>query len=467
MIAGNQRDALDKLPVELAIRLVLDDVTYSNALPNWFDAIAIDYSGREAAIRQKLRSYLNGANPRPSFTIAVPRKSGKDKTWTIPSINDQIALQACISSFADRLDSEALDRRVYSYRYNRQPDRLALLEDQVAAWTAFQDETKRRCATADCLLQIDLQGAFQSIDRQRFYDFLSTFAAAPVLDVLKCLLDSFAVGSGLPLLNNSIFFLGNAYLSQVDKIIQNHTSQFIRYVDDYRIFGDSEESLETSLRKIAIDLQGAGFTINSQKLRIGNGLEYLDAISKIQYGLRDEGTYVSPAIVRDLMRGPDIASTISTSVNDPDTYLNEGFGRFQLAVVRKYRFNQLIGTVIKPGLPTSSLTDALCNDSKLVGRILDLLKSYSADPTQTWRAVWLLYVAKDFDLAALGAVDKAAATRFQETLQDIASSPARSPVVRLWADAAAGTLVAGDDIAALHDLGYLESGQRHCKGCAP
>ncbi len=466
MIFENQIAALERLPVELAIRLVLDDIAYSNALPNWFDAISIDYSNREAIIRQKLRVYLGGSNPQPSFGVLVPKKSGKKKTWTIPSVNDQITLQACIASFAERLDTESLDDRVFSYRYNRQPDRLALIEDQIAAWTRFQDETKLHCANSDCILQIDLKDAFQSIDRRRFYDFLSNFTIAPVLEVLKRLLDSFALESGLPLLNNSVFFLGNAYFSQVDKIVQTHAPKFIRYVDDYRIFGESKKSLEISLQRIAIDLERAEFHINSDKLKVGEGLEYLDAVSKVQYGVEigDNG-YVSPAVVRDLMRGEDIASTISTSINDPERYLNEGFGRFQLAVIRKYRFNRDIASIIKPGEQSSTLADALSGDLRLIRKFCELLRTYSRDPHEIWRTVWLLYVAKDFDFARIADRDMETAAQLQAALEDIRSSSSWPPVTRLWADKNAGTLAPGEDVNTLHDLSYVESGQRYCRGC--
>lgn len=460
-------ESLHKLPVGLAIRLILDDVAYSNALPNWFDVIYIDYSRREDVIRQKLKAYLGGASPQPCFAIPVPRKSGKKKIWTIPSVNDQIVLQACILSFAERLDAECLDERVFScrYNYNRQPDQLVFIEDQIAAWTRFQDKTKRRCAGGDCLLQLDLDSAFNSIDRSRLYDFLSHFSPAPVLGVLKRLLESFAFESGLPSVSNSIFFLGNAYLSEVDKIIHKNAPDFIRYVDDYRIFAESKASLEASLRRIARDLEKIGFRINSEKLRVGEGLEYLDAISKVKYSLSDDGAYASPAIVRDLMRGPDIASAILNTVNDPNRYLNDGWGRFQLAVIRKYRFNLEIGSVVKPAAEPPSLTTELSENVKLARRFLELLKGYSADPNEAWRTIWLLYVAKSFDFDLMNDKDTQTSTQLQAALENIRSSPRVSAVTRLWADKNAGAVVEGDDVNALHDLSYVASGQTHCKGC--
>src|SRR5260370_16258518 len=110
MLEQEQISAIDKLPVQLSIRLILDDLAFSNALPGWFDAISIDYSAREFIIRQKLKAYLGGAAPPSCFSVLVPRKSGTKNLWTIPSINDQIDSQPLVSSFPENLDTKCLTR---------------------------------------------------------------------------------------------------------------------------------------------------------------------------------------------------------------------------------------------------------------------------------------------------------------------------------------------------------------------
>jgi hypothetical protein len=61
-------------PVQLAIRLLLDSVSYSNALPEWVDVLVIDYNGRVKRINKALSDYLEGAIPRKAFEIEVPKK---------------------------------------------------------------------------------------------------------------------------------------------------------------------------------------------------------------------------------------------------------------------------------------------------------------------------------------------------------------------------------------------------------
>lgn len=464
-MSGDDRvEALGVFPLQLGIRLVLDDISYSNALPYWCDTVSINYSTRESVIRRKLAAYLDGVKPEESFGIPVPRKSGAKRVWRIPTVNDQILLQACISSFAERLDREALKRRVFSYRYNRDDNRLALIEDQIAAWARFQDETKLRCAGSDCILQIDLQNAFPSIDRVSLYDFLGNFSSGPVVDLFRILLESFSAGGGLPLINDSLFFVGNAYLSRIDSIVEKYEPQFIRFVDDYRIFSESTERLERSLRGITADLENAGFKINAGKLRLGTGEDYLDVVSTLRNNPKiQENEYVQPAVVRDLMRTEDLATVIAKTLDDPDRYLNEGFGRFQLGVVRKFRFDQSL-----PGARTDedseSLSARLSGNSTLVRRFSDLLANYSQDRTEQWRTAWLLYIAKDLDFGMISPKDKELGVNLRAAIERIGSEESADPVVRLWANKNAGSYIGGEDVDKLHDLGYLESGRLHCTG---
>ena len=91
---------LRDLPIQLAIRLVLDSISYSNPLPPWFDSVTIDYKKRERTIGKKILRYLDGEKPTVPFQIDLPKKTGGKKPWKVPSVNDQIILQAGVSVLA-------------------------------------------------------------------------------------------------------------------------------------------------------------------------------------------------------------------------------------------------------------------------------------------------------------------------------------------------------------------------------
>ena len=75
------------------------------------------------------------------------------------------------------------------------------------------------------------------------------------MDLLSKLVFGFSPElKGLPLINDSLFFLGNAYLSEIDAVLERHTSNFIRFVDDYRVFGSSRDDLSNLLNDLGQEL---------------------------------------------------------------------------------------------------------------------------------------------------------------------------------------------------------------------
>ena len=162
------KNTVDSLPFQLGIRLVLDSVSYTNPLPDWFEAPNILYGERERVVKRRINSYLGQSKPEQPLGIFLPRKSGDTKLWAMPSVNDQIICQVCVSAIAEELVHRCIDsKKVFSYRYKTNPDALALCEDPISSWRAFQRETTRRCNSGNSVLQIDLEDAFHSIDRAK------------------------------------------------------------------------------------------------------------------------------------------------------------------------------------------------------------------------------------------------------------------------------------------------------------
>ena len=135
------------------------------------------------------------------------------------------------------------------------------------------------------MLQIDLKDAFDSIKPAAFNSFIKGIGAdGAAVQMLEVMLKSFSkVSPGFPFLNDSLFFLGNAYLKEVDTIVARRTSDFIRFVDDYKIFGDSIPDLEAKFASIRADLREIGFEINENKLWLGSGQEYLQLLADRKY----------------------------------------------------------------------------------------------------------------------------------------------------------------------------------------
>ncbi len=463
------RMGIPQFPIQLATRLVLGPISYTSPLPLWLETLTVDYSARDQSINGKIGQYLNGIRPRPPFRIMVPKRNGAKRFWVVPSINDQIIIQAVVCLIAQGVDRTINEGNVLSYRYNTHRNRLQLTNSQISAWNQFQSETDRRLKSRPHLLQLDLQEAFPNINRAQFVAFVGDLVPhRSALELFTILLDSFAgQNAGVPLVSDSLFFLGNGYLSVVDKIVRRYSTNFIRFVDDYRVFGESRESLERILSSVSRDLEGMGFKVNVSKIKLGSSEEYYDALAKGRYaatGKVSKDDYISAAVFEDVVEPELLVELVARALKNPERYLNEGAGRLTLGAVRRMRLDAVAGRIrAYIESPRDRFTQLLARDGELVGAAVDLLESYSRAADEEWRIVWLLYLMEDMQEVKWSR--RKLVERMSRTVRTIEKNPNMPPVVRLWAK----RVLIGDPVLAanvleeIHEADYLDAGVR-CLG---
>jgi hypothetical protein len=459
----------DALPIQLAIRLLLDSVSYGNAAPEWFEPLLINYSAREDRIRKTISQYLNGDRPQPPFQISIPKRNNNENVWIVPSTNDQIIIQACVSAIAKRIEDKFIDpAKVFSSRLNRDPNRLAFLEDQVSAWARFQIESQSRCSQSSCVLQIDIKDAFENITIDKFMSFIKRANAnSTAVQLIGVFLKEYAkYGKGLPFLNDSIFFLGNAYFYNADEIIRKYSRNFVRYVDDYKIFGTSRSSLESMFPKIRSDLKAIGFELNENKIWLGTAEEYLESASKLTFAQTEESKYIDSAIQPGVFRPNDMMEQVRACLDKPEDRLHQGFGRLQMASIRRMRVRGMYSDA--KGLeksPADQFRDSLSRDPQTIDRICELINSYYNSKGNTWRLMWLLFLCKDVQRRD---IDSALRDKLASSMEQITRSTDMPLVVRLWAlpmDKYPSSERWKKNIEDLHALSYEDRG-KFCYGSA-
>src|SRR6185437_13575625 len=260
---------MTNIPVASAIRMVLSDVGYTNALPTWFN-LHVDSKKRADDIAKLVSQYTTQI-PAAPFPVNVPKRYGGNRKWVIPSVNDQMVLQACALSLTIAIEN-ALDRKkVFSHRLNADSSKPSqFLQDQCDGYAEFQGQAGLRKCTHVTIL--DLENAFASVDRKKqFMPFIRKNSPdTTVADVLEHLLQGFSGNeSGIPLVNDSLFYLGNGYFSEVDAAIGKYvTTDFVRFVDEYRFFANSQKDAEALARAGSQQLNALAFRINDLKTKI-------------------------------------------------------------------------------------------------------------------------------------------------------------------------------------------------------
>jgi hypothetical protein len=328
----------------------------------------------------------------------------------------------------------------------------------VSSWKQFQNATEHRRDTRSHILQVDLENAFESIDRVKFFEFLERLVPKHVAVVLLELMLESISGSdrGLPLVNDSVFFLGNAYLHIVDQTIKRSCSDFIRFVDDYRIFGSSTGELEDILSQLSQQLAPLGFSIKQSKIKLGSTEDYFEAQANGRYATtQEEEGYISATAFEDINAPDQLVTLIARAVKSPDDLLTEGFGRLTLGAIRRMRINAVVVTTKNfPRSPLDKFQELLSADKELIGTALDLMERYLRNTDESWRATWLLYTLGDASFIAPQLRQK-----WRELLAIAAREHAQS-LPGIWARSLLPETRAKLGLEEMHELGYFEGGMR-------
>jgi hypothetical protein len=251
--------------------------------------------------------------------------------------------------------------------------------------------------------------------------------------------------------------------------MKKHSADFIRFVDDYRIFGESTNSLEEILTKVNRDLLQIGFKISTSKVKLGSSEEYFEALAKVKYATTEAPSgsdYISAAVFDDVIEPKQMVELVARTVGSPDEHLSEGFGRLCLGAIRRMRLNAVVALLKNyPSSPRDEFTALLSNNTHVVERTVELLQKYAQTNDEVWRTVWLLFVMDDMNPGSME--DRKLADRMTETVKAIRAAGNVPLVARLWANKLWSVEPVKFQNPALveevHDADYLEAGIR-CYG---
>ena len=455
-----KEQTLKALNVEWAVRVYIDTVSYSNPLPPWIQPAEFSYKSIAEKIENKIRRYhTHGEDTGAAFEIVIPYRPEDRRTWHIPSINEQIILQACMAYLSPSLAPNGSTKaRVFTYQ--KDPGNSEFLNQQLEGWLAFQNETTKRLETSAYILQLDLKRAFASMSRPEFFAYFKSYAAdTKVVEFLNRLINGWMnERPGIPLVNDSLFFLGNAYLNTVDVVIGQHSDNFIRFLDDYRLFGDTRSELEKAFVRISRDLERTGFTINQKKVRLGSRSDYLRAISTIQrsedskaMAEMDTRESLGPMLFVKVIEPHQLVRFIEIALENPEDYLTVRLGRLLLREIRKLRTNASVGSELH-----KDFSESLAGNQPLRKRILELISQYLRQDVEEWRLVWLLYLLEDVIL-----VD-AKANQEHRLIESASRAANLNPIVGLWAKRLLSQRKQQHQSSAIferQDVNYLDEGR--------
>jgi len=224
--------------------------------------------------------------PEPLIKIDL-RQKDKTRPIKLSSAKDKI-VQRIISKFLTELYDKTFSNKSYAYR----PNKSAL-----KAVNRVSDFINRGYTH---VLKTDIKDFFENIDHEILVKILKEKIKNEIL--IKYIIFFLKIGS-FDTKNNFIEhsagvdqgsvvspILSNIYIDLMDKFLERHNVDFVRFADDFVVFAKSKKKAEFVLRNLKRFLKPLKLTLNEEKTyitHINNGFTFLGVYFRGKYRTLD------------------------------------------------------------------------------------------------------------------------------------------------------------------------------------
>ena len=210
--------------------------------------------------------------PHACEAVDVPKEGFNIRPGAHLNVHDQLIYAALVqemyASFRAFLQTS---KTVKDYSNTLRPgsDVPWVAPSHFGGWAAFQQVSiKRLDKGSSHVLFTDLAGFYENIDIGRLRDVLRTVPVPDeLLEELIRLLRHWAEprARGIPQSTTASHLLAKIYLESVDRRLEREGFDHVRYVDDFRIFTNSELDAKKALLRLTSLLREIGLNVQSQK----------------------------------------------------------------------------------------------------------------------------------------------------------------------------------------------------------
>jgi hypothetical protein len=250
----------------------------------------------EIAIKDNLEDLyerLKGGSytPHEPTRFYLPKPSGFQRPITLLSIEDQIVFQCIANVFAEKLQ-ERREKIQYQTVFSNilQPkNSIFFVENWHIGYGEFQDKVKKYYNSGyKWVAHFDLAAFYDTICHELLLKIFLPRGKRDIKELIEKYLltwsssDSSAKhGHGIPQGPLASDFLAESFLLPVDELLVSEKINYLRYCDDIRIFGKSEEEVRASIIKLEIFFRERGLIPQGAKHDIAEAKSIKDALGTL------------------------------------------------------------------------------------------------------------------------------------------------------------------------------------------
>jgi len=268
----------DKLDLELAWRRVKADFKIERPFVDYPLELQLVDSARERWLDRVRAKLAAGYRPQSAVVTDIPKGNGGVRPGTLLTLEDQVVYAAAIGAILPSVNSGlhwSQGRVDFSNRLSEAPRRVEWFTSRFLSWSNFRTESiKRTNESGHFVVLSDITGFYENIDLTTLLSDLRALGCDNgVIQLLETCLNRWCAipNRGIPQGFSPSDVLAKIYLNPVDQAVVDFNINYIRYVDDIRIFCEEKSSCKSSLMFIAQALRRRGLNLQSAKTRILSG----------------------------------------------------------------------------------------------------------------------------------------------------------------------------------------------------
>jgi hypothetical protein len=310
-------------------------------------------------------------------------------------VEDRVAYQAAVESFADRVEG-LTPASVFSARLS--PDERYFFRHGPRQWVAWRRYVRRQLAPGrEWMAATDLTAYFDTIPhRLLMAEVESLNVDRSVVEALSEMLRTWAPvpGLGLPQGPNASRLLGNLYMLPVDRAMLDAGWAYSRYMDDIRIVTATKADAVKALRQFQGECRARGLIVSSSKTELLFG----DSARRSLEGEADlaAADYLMKGDVSSLARA-ELKAILKRALKS-DVRVDERRAKFSLWRLAQLREAGVLGRVLarlEDLAPLASVVAAYLQPFVNRKRVVEGLSTFLADSARSYSPhmeTWLFAV---------------------------------------------------------------------------
>jgi hypothetical protein len=276
--------------------------------------------------------------PRQAYEMVAPKQRCLVRPVHLLDPLDLLLYTALTIRMAPSIEAKrrALDERrhqfVYSYRFDA--TKIGQREMFWSDWDEYTGRAAVLCTTFKFVGTADIVDFFPRVYLHRFENALyeATGDDLAVKATMR-MVEAWAHGTsyGIPIGPRASNYLAEALLLEVDEHLLSFDIEFLRWADDYLVFGNTEEEVVTALHRLGTRLHRTeGLSLNAAKTRVREAIEYFNHALAFEEDsdrlLRQKiGDIINTGAYADMLNIDDLTDEQKDALNavDAEGILNE------------------------------------------------------------------------------------------------------------------------------------------------